>query len=74
MEGNFTKEDMDFFEKIGLARRVPDWVHKNYRIDENFLKSITGNYFWFSKPTSFNDPFDARLLVNTKSPPAEIAK
>lgn len=67
-----TKEDILELEKEGVFVRIPDFYYKYSRINDNFLASVRENYFWLSKPTDFNDPFDARILLDTDNSVEEI--
>jgi hypothetical protein len=37
---------------------TPEQVFKYFSINSNLKKTLKENYFWLSKPTDFNDPFD----------------
>lgn len=67
-----THEDLVFMEKYGIAVKIPDELYKYYRINDDLIYTIKENYFWLSKPSNFNDPFDARILVNTNNTVEEI--
>lgn len=67
-----TKEDILELGKLGIAVRWPENFYKYYRINDNFLSSIREGYLWLSQPEGFNDPFDARLLLDTESSVEEI--
>lgn len=61
-------------DKIALVTGhcIPRIICKYFPIDSNLLKSLDGNYLWFSDPQDFNDPYDCNLLFDTDNNAREI--
>ncbi len=53
------------FEPADINIDNPSSLYKYYTPTEYNLSSLTGQLFWFSAPTSFNDPLDCHFDLDT---------
>ncbi|KAA5549319.1 DUF2971 domain-containing protein [Adhaeribacter rhizoryzae] len=60
-----------YLENLGTP---PNKVYKFFTLNENFYKTISGHYFWLSKPADFNDPFDCNPHLITFKPTKQAIK
>lgn len=59
--------------RLGIeSGQIPKTLYKYYRLDQNLLDALTNDYIWFSKPLSFNDPFDCNILIETEASYEEL--
>lgn len=63
---NFDQEEYnsDNLSEDELVNTIPNLLYKYTTINENTIKSIKNNELWFSKPSTFNDPFDCKININ----------
>jgi hypothetical protein len=47
-------------------------LFKYSRVTPNLLGSLRENYLWMSKPSDFNDPFDAKVIIDYRLTPEEV--
>lgn len=52
---------------------LPKRIFKYFEFGDSLKDTLTGKYFWHSKPRDFNDPFDCNLSL-MKRPSFDIAK
>lgn len=50
----------------------PRYIFRYYRINENFIETLSGPYLWFSKPDQLNDPFDCMDVIEGNASIEEI--
>lgn len=59
--------------KYGVAKgQIPQYIYRYRPIDEFFDDIFIKNSLWLSNPLDFNDPFDCRILIDTKNTVDEI--
>lgn len=63
--------DIETIKKHFLPFGVPNNVYKFRKIDPQLLSSLSEGYFWCSKPSEFNDPFDCYKHFLTFEPTVE---
>lgn len=67
---NYTNEQL---LKIGVANgQYPNFIYRYRPINSFFDDIFIKNSLWFSNPQDFNDPFDCRVLIDTKNTFDEI--
>ncbi|GAB3983210.1 hypothetical protein GCM10028806_56140 [Spirosoma terrae] len=65
-EGTDSTNELDVLKEIEAIRvriGLPTSIYKYYTVNPYFLDSIKNGYFYFNRPSNFNDPFDCSMSL-----------
>jgi len=51
---------------------LPRYLYKYSKLDKRFISGLINHELWFANPTSFNDPYDCKLALDTDNSNEEI--